>query len=183
MLKKLGYKKNDILEFNFKRNCGLWFMIIGFVIIASTLFGGDLMINPFIFAIGYGVGFYISNINKAVMSKLSMGKSSEFQDRIGTVGVISLFILMFITAGPFFPSLDWRMIWLGTFLATGLHFFIFYYVHGKSMIYIGLLCTVSAAIGMIFSEIPFAIFGYADGVIKVSFGVYLLFFSKPTTNR
>ena len=36
----LGYQKDEIREYNDKRCCGLWFIIIGVVIIVSAIFGG-----------------------------------------------------------------------------------------------------------------------------------------------
>ena len=69
-MKFLGYNKNEKLEFNDKRCCGLWFIIIGVVIIFSAIFGGDQMINPIIFILGYIGGIYISTINKKVIYML-----------------------------------------------------------------------------------------------------------------
>lgn len=179
----LGYKKNEILEYNEKRCCGLWFLIIGMVIIIAAVFGGDKKINPAIFTIGYVLGFYISIINKQVVSKLSFGVLSKFQNNIANFSIVILFLLMFFLAGPFFPSQNWRMIWLGTFLAVGLHFFLFYFVHGRSMIVIAFLCTANAFLGMFLTVVPFMVFALIDGLIKIGFGIYLLFFSKPTTNK
>ncbi len=183
MLKRLDYDKNEILEFNDKRCCGLWLMIIGCVIGVAAAFGGDTMIHPVIFIAGYALGIYIAIVNKTVQAKLSRGPSSPFQNRMANAGLISLFALMFLIGGPFFPSMNWRMIWLGALLATGLHFFVFYFVHGKSMICLAALCSLISAAGMFFGEIPFLWIALADGAVKAAFGAYLFFFSKPTTNR
>ncbi|MFD1127756.1 DUF6609 family protein [Paenibacillus provencensis] len=43
------------MQFNHKKVCG-W-QIIGSVIIASTIFGGSIYLNPFIFMIGYSIDF------------------------------------------------------------------------------------------------------------------------------
>ena len=182
MLKWFGYDKNEVLEFNGKRICGLWFLIIGVTIVLATAFGGDMMVNPFILGIGYVVGMGVS-FNPIVAKKLSLGSSSSFQNKMATVAIVAMFVLMLFIVGPFFSSENFRMIWLGALLAVGLHFFIFYFVHGKSMVYIGVLCSLCAVLGMILTDVPFAFFGVADGVIKVSFGAYLLFCSKPTTSR
>ncbi|CAH1191779.1 DUF6609 family protein [Paenibacillus sp. JJ-223] len=182
MLQKLGYDREVPLQFNQKRVCGLWLTIIGTVIIVSTLFGGEYYLNPFIFMTGYFIGFYISFLNSSVHRRLSQGPSASFQDRVGNIGVIALFVLIFLIAGPFFPSLDWRMIWLGALLATGIHFFIFYYVHGKSMIILGMVCTVIAIVGMLLQPVPFLYFGILDGATKLGVGLYLLFYSKPSVS-
>ena len=48
----LGYQKGEIREYNDKRCCGLWFIIIGVVIIVSAIFGGEQKIHPIIFTVG-----------------------------------------------------------------------------------------------------------------------------------
>ncbi|WP_312651942.1 DUF6609 family protein [Proteiniclasticum sp.] len=168
------------LEFNEKKICGAWLILIGLVITLSTLAGGEKLINPIIFMLGYGISFYAVYINPTIGNKLSEGPSSDFQNKMGNIGIISLFVLMFLISGPFFPAQNWRMIWTGTLLATGLHFFIFYFVHGSSMILLGAACTLLASLAMLMPEIPFLLIGTGDGLIKVLFGGYLLFLSKPT---
>lgn len=179
----LGYQKGEIREYNDKRCCGLWFLIIGVVIIVASLFGGEQKLNMPIFMIGFALGFYMSFINKKVVSKLSYGTSSKFQNNVANLSIGILFPLMFIFAGSFYPSQNWRMIWLGTFLAVGLHFFPFYFVHGTSMVWIAILCTINGILGMLFLSVPFIIFAIVDGIIKIAFGVYLLFFSRPTNSN
>lgn len=179
----LGYQKDEIREYNDKRCCGLWFFIIGVVIIIAAIFGREQKIHPIIFTVGFILGFYLSVINKKVVTKLSYGKSSKFQNNMTSFSIAILFPLMFILAGSFFPTQNWRMIWLMTFLAVGIHFIPFYFVHGISMIGIAILCSTNAIIGIFFPIIPFIILAFIDGLIKIGFGIYLLFFSKPTKSR
>lgn len=179
----LGYQKDEIREYNDKRCCGLWFIMMGAVIIISAVFGGEQKIHPIIFTVGYMVGFYLSVINRKAAAKLSYGKSSKFQNNIAAFSIAILFPLMFVLAGPFFSTQNWRMIWLMTFLAVGIHFIPFYFVHGISMIEIAILCSVNAIIGIVLPIIPFIVSALIDGLIKIGFGVYLLFFSKPTKSR
>jgi hypothetical protein len=87
---------------------------------------------------------------------------------------------MFCFAGAFIPGWHWRMIWLGVLLATGIHFFLLFYVHGKSMIILGTICILIAILGYVFATVPFLYFGVADGITKIIFGTYMMFFSKPT---
>ncbi|RSK29117.1 hypothetical protein EJF36_20765 [Bacillus sp. HMF5848] len=183
MIKKLGYDKHVQLEHNAKRLCGLWLVFIGGVIVLATVIGGPFVLNPFIFMIGYGVGIYLTDFNKWVQQKFTDGDLSKFQLKMSKYGVMSLFPLMFMLGGPFIPSGDWRMVWLGTFLATGIHFFPFYYVHGKSMIYLAIVCSVLAIVGMFMKEIPFIYFGIMDGGVKTIFGIYLLFFTNRVTSN
>ena len=168
----LGYE-NEKLEFNYKKSCGLWLIAIAIVIVIATLIGGKQIINMQVFSIGYMICFFSIN-------KLSTGSSTKFQKNISKYSVILLFVLMAFLGGPFFDTENWRMIWLGALLATALHFFPFYFVHGKSMIFLGIMCTINIIMGYIFSNIPLVFFAYSDAAIKFIFGVYLLFFSKAT---
>ena len=107
--------------------------------------------------------------------------TNGFQIKMIYFSIAALFLLMFCIAGPFIPSWNWRMIWLGVFLATGLHFLLWYPIHGKVMVILGIVTSVTAILGYILSSAPFAIFGAADAAAKIGFGIYMLFFSKPST--
>lgn len=172
--------KTTTLEFNNKRSCGLWLTLVGAVLIISMVFGGSFIVNPVIFLLGYYVSFYVANINKKVRAALSQGPASKFQIKMIFASIAFMFFLMFCIAGPYIPSMNWRMIWLGVSLATGLHFAGFYFVHGKSMVFLGLICTALAICGYVMASYS-AIFLLADAVVKLLFGIYLLMFSKPST--
>ena len=169
--------KTTRLEFNNKRSCGLWLTLVGAVLLISMVFGGSFIVNPVIFLLGYYVSFYIANINKSVRRALSQGPASKFQIKMIFASIASLFVLMFGIAGPFIPSMNWRMIWLGVTLATGIHFFGFYFVHGKSMIALGLICTALAVCGYVMAPYT-SVFLLADAVVKLLFGIYLLVFGN-----
>lgn len=176
----LGYEKNEKLEFNYKKSGGLWLIAVAIVIAFATLIGGQQIINMQVFSIGYVVCFFLINMNKNLLKKLSTGSSTKFQNKVSKYSIILLFILMIFLGGPFFATENWRLIWLGALLATALHFFPFYFVHGKSMVLLGIMCTVNIIMGYIFSGVSLVLFAYIDAIIKFIFGVYLLFFSKVT---
>ena len=176
----LGYEKNEKLEFNYKKFCGLWLIAVAIVIAVATLIGGQQIINMQVFSIGYVVCFFLINMNKNLLKKLSTGSSTKFQNKVSQYSIILLFILMIFLGGPFFATENWRLIWLGALLATALHFFPFYFVHGKSMVLLGIMCTINIIMGYIFSGVSLVLFAYIDAIIKFIFGVYLLFFSKVT---
>ena len=176
----LGYEKNEKLEFNYKKSGGLWLIAVAIVIAFATLIGGQQIINMQVFSIGYVVCFFLINMNKNLLKKLSTGSSTKFQNKVSKYSIILLFILMIFLGGPFFATENWRLIWLGALLATALHFFPFYFVHGKSMVLLGIMCTINIIMGYIFSDVSLVLFAYIDAIIKFIFGVYLLFFSKVT---
>ena len=87
---------------------------------------------------------------------------------------------MSVLGGPFFATANWRMIWLGALMATALHFFPYYFIHGSSMILLGIICTINIAMGYIFHDISLVMIAYIDAMIKFIFGIYLFYFSKPS---
>ena len=179
----LKYNKNEKLEFNYKRACGLWLILVAAVILTATFVGGKQIINMQVFCIGYIVSFLLINTNKKVLNKLSDGSSSEFQRKVSLYAIILLVVLMSLLGGPFFADENWRLIWLGALMATAIHFFMYYFVHGKSMIYLGAVCTLNILAGYIFSGIPVTMTAYIDAAIKLVFGIYLLVFSKPSKQK
>ena len=176
----LEYNKEEKLEFNHKKSCGLWLIVVGLVIALATLIGGKQIINMQVFSFGYIISFLSINMNKKLINKLSTGNSTKFQNKVSLYSVILLFILMFLLGGPFFATENWRLIWLGALMATAIHFFPFYFVHGKSMILLGIVCSINIAIGYIYSDMSLSIIAYIDALIKLLFGLYLFFLSKPT---
>ena len=176
----LEYHKEEKLEFNHKKSCGLWLIVVGLVIVLATLMGGKQIINMQVFSFGYIISFLSINMNKKLINKLSTGNSTKFQNKVSLYSVILLFILMFLLGGPFFATENWRLIWLGALMATAIHFFPFYFVHGKSMILLGIVCSINIAIGYIYSDMSLSIIAYIDALIKLLFGLYLFFLSKPS---
>ena len=94
--------------------------------------------------------------------------------------IAALFLLMFCIAGPFIPGWHWRQIWLGVLMATSIHFFLWFFIHGWSMVVLGIVCIIIAAIGYVFPAISVSVICIADAAVKLICGVYLLFFSRPS---
>ena len=170
----------EMLEFNHKKQCGLWLMLIGIVLIVSTVFGGKFLVNPFVFLAGYYACFVGVNVNKKLRKKLSQGGISKVQIRMIYISIAALFVLMFAIAGPFIPGWHWRQIWLGVLLATAIHFLLWFVVHGWSMIILGIVCIIISVIGYAFVDVPLYMIYLADAVVKIAFGAYLFFLSKPS---
>ena len=170
----------ETLEFNHKKQCGLWLILIGIILIIAVIFGGQFSVNPFVFLIGYYVSFFSVNVNKKVRERLSEGSISKKQIKMIYFSIAALFLLMFCTAAPFIPGWHWREIWLGVLLATAIHFFLWFFIHGRSMVVLGAACIAIAAAGYIFTSIPVTVICIADAFAKLICGVYLLFIAKPS---
>ena len=125
----LNYNKDEKLEFNYKRACGLWLIVVAVIISVATLTGGKQIINMPVFSIGYVISFISINMNKKVLNRLSNGYSNTFQNKVSLYAIFLLFILMFLLGGPFFATENWRLIWLGALIATALHFLPYNFVH------------------------------------------------------
>ena len=169
------------LEFYNKKQCGLWLILVGIVLVVSNIFGGDFYINPIIFLVGYYICFFCVNVNKKVRKKLSQGPISKFQIQMIYVSLFMLFILMFCIAGPFIPSWNWRLIWLGVFLATAIHFVPWMIIHGWSMLTLSIVDICICVIGYIYPDLSINIIGYVDAITKIIWGIYLFFISKPSS--
>ena len=66
----LNYNKDEKLEFNYKRACGLWLIVVALVISVATLIGGKQIINMQVFSFGYIISFLSINMNKKLINKL-----------------------------------------------------------------------------------------------------------------
>ena len=83
---------------------------------------------------------------------------------------------------------EWLTYWVvfGSFLIFDMFsniivkFIPFYFVHGKSMLVLGTACIIIMASGYIFASVPVALFLAADSLIKIGFGIWMLFFARPT---
>lgn len=170
----------ETLEFNNKKQCGLWLMLIGVILIVSVICGGKFLVNPFIFLIGYYACFFGVNVNKKVRAKLSQGGISKFQIKMIYISIAALFLLMFCIAGPFIPGWHWRQIWLGVLLATAIHFLLWFIIHGWSMVVLSAVCIIITVMGYIFPNIPIGVICIMDAVAKLICGIYLFFMSKPS---
>lgn len=168
------------LEFNDKKVCVLWLIMVAVVIAIGTLTGGKQIINILVFNIGYVISFFLISMNEKVLNKLSDGPSSEFQKKVSSCAVILLFVLMALLGSLFFATENWRLIWLGALMVGALYFFPYYFVHGKSMIYLGLICAINIFVGYVCTDISLEVIAYIDTAIKFMFGIYLLFLSKPS---
>lgn len=175
----LSYNKEEELQFLGKRLCGFWLIWIGIVMVVAIACGGEQLVNNAIFVIGYGTGFYLLFGVKSIRGKLAYGPPSVFQRKMMMLSFILMFVLMVLLGGPFFATLDFRMIWLGALLAVAIHFIPFAYVHGRWMLVLAALLIILITIGYANPDIRFATIGYTDATLKILIGVILLFSRKP----
>lgn len=169
------------LEFRNKRVCGAWMIWIAIVILAGLLTGGTQLILMPVFSFGYAIGIFGILSNKKVNRLLSYGPPTAFQNRMTLISIIAMLVMMVLIGGPHFQDENYRLIWLGAFLATGIHFVPMIWVHGRSMVIVAILLSVNSLAGILDKSISFHMLAYIDLVIKLVFGLYLLLWSKPSS--
>jgi hypothetical protein len=175
---RLGYSRDDPLEFSNQRLCGLWLIWIGAVLLVATLLGGEWLINPVVFGIGYLGGIAVIFGPTTIQRRLSGGPESRFQASVFRIALGVMFVVMALVAGRSIPALDFRVIWLAALLGTGIHFIPLILVHGPPMLWLAVPLTANALIGLLAPGMAFEIVAAVDGVVKVGFGIGLL--QRPT---
>lgn len=157
-----------------KRVCGLWLIWVAVIIMAGKLVGGEQLISMPVFSFGYMAGIFGILTNKRLNKKLSYGAPTPRQNRITLVSIILMFVLMVLIGGPHFGDNNFRLVWLGAFLAIGLHFIPMAWVHGRSMILLAVLLSANAVAGMLVSDLSFGMIVYIDVAVKFLCGLGLL---------
>lgn len=167
-------------KYNTQRTVGLWLIYIGSLIIVSAISGGEGYIQPFILGFGYGIGYFLIFGLPYVNQRLSYGKNSKFQERMDNISVV-ITIALCTLCGFVIGFNDLRLLWLCIFVIIGIHFFGFYFSQGKIMILLGGLTILNSLIGIMMLATPFLLFAVIDGIIKIIFGVQMLFNPKKVS--
>jgi len=174
-----GRKQDENIFLN-KRVCGLWLIWVAAIIFAGLLAGGAQLISMPVFSLGYMAGVFGILINKKLNHRLSYGPPTPMQNRLTLISIVLMFILMVLIGGPNFGNGNYRLVWLGAFLAIGLHFIPMAWVHGRSMIFLAILLSTNALYGMLYPNYSFHTLVYTDLAIKLIWGAALLLSSRPT---
>lgn len=162
-----------------KRVCGLWLIWGGRHPVCGAACGGAQLISMPVFSLGYMAGFFWILTGKTVSRKLSYGPQTAFQGKMTLYSILLMFVIMVLVGGPHFGDGNYRMVWLGAFLAIGLHFIPMAWVHGRSMLLLAVLLSANAVAGMVWPELSFHTLVYVDLAAKVLWGTLLLLSGRP----
>lgn len=162
-----------------KRVCGLWLIWVAVIILIAKLVGGSQLISMPVFSFGYMAGIFGILSNKKLARRLSYGPATSRQNKMTLASIIFMFVVMVLVGGPHFGDGNYRLVWLGAFLAIGLHFVPMAWVHGRSMFPLAVLLTANALAGMWNADLSFEIIVYIDVAIKLLWGLGLLLAGKP----
>lgn len=156
---------------------GLWMIWIGAVIILASLLTFGQVFNGPLFYLGFIAGVAGILVNSRVRAILSFGQTTKRQRTAMWFGV-GLQTLLFIVLANGFANLDQRTYWLISLIIVGLHLLPFSLLHGPRAALLGVLCMVSAGVGIAWGGLPFWLFGVIDGLLKLLFGIWM-FSSRP----
>lgn len=149
------------------------------MIFIGTMIGGPQRIPMPVFGLGYFVGVVLILGNKKLYKTFSFGSPSPFQKRMTLISILVMIILLFLLGGPHFADQNYRLVWSGAFLAVGIHFIPFSFVHGKLMLPLALLIIANSLLGMVEPKIDFAYLSYINVVILAVFGCLFLLSGRP----
>ena len=156
-----------------------WLVWVAAVILIGKLVGGSQLISMPVFSFGYMAGVFGILSNKKLARRLSYGPPTSRQNKMTLASIIFMFVVMVLVGGPHFGDGNYRLVWLGAFLAIGLHFVPMAWVHGRSMFLLAVLLTANALTGMWNGDISFEVIVYIDVAIKLLWGIGLLLTGKP----
>ena len=165
-----------------QRIAGLWFIWIGITIILSAIFSNHLFIQPALFAGGFTIGFFILYILPFIKKRLSYGEPTKVQ-KMAINASLALMAVLVMASVQWIGHSDLRKLWLGIFLAVGIHFVPFFVVHGKSLLLLAFLTILCSILGLAFTSVPFHYFAYADATINRKPQVNTALFRKGALNN
>ncbi|XKE94139.1 hypothetical protein LG326_13310 [Metaplanococcus flavidus] len=160
-------------QFNTQRTCGLWLVYIGLLIIASASLGGEHLIQPVLLGFGFFIGYILIFVLPYINRLLAYGQNTKFQDRMDNISV-ALNVVLCTLCGLIIGFEDLRTVWLAIFIAVGIHFFGFYFSQGRLLILLAVLTVVNGIAGLALSNIPFLVFAFIDGGLKMLIGLKML---------
>jgi hypothetical protein len=153
------------------RGGGLFVSLIGLGIVIGAFLGEGRMALSLI-AGALAAMLALSLFRKSLT--LPLGEPTRAQVMALVGGIIAEFIMCGIVAYVF-RNQEARVFWLWILLVVGFHLTIIALAQGPLMLLLGVLCIVNAALGLWLSHVPFSLFWFADGMLKIIFGGWMLF--------
>lgn len=160
-------------SYNTQRVVGVWFLYIGVIVVLSSVFAGDFIFHPYIFGVGFIVGYVTIFGLPVVSKKLAYGKNTKFQDNMDNLSIGVSLILMTL-CGTLIGFENLRLLWLAVFTILGFHLMGFYFSQGPIVLLMGALVATNGVLGLSLSLVPFVLFAIVDGFLKIGFGIYMI---------
>jgi len=148
------------------RGGGLFLVLIGAALIAAiALSGGALVSYPVFFA-----GSGLAVLSLFLSGRLSDGRPTRAQ-YIALAAAIALEAVLFGLLPRLLPlGTSEPVRWLWVLMIVGVHFLPMAVCFGPLFLLLGGACISNAALGLLLPEVPFEVFGFVDGALKLVVG-------------
>jgi uncharacterized protein DUF6609 len=149
------------------RRGGLFLVLIGAALIAAIALGRDALVSYPVFFAGTGLAI----VSLFVSRRLSDGRPTRAQ-LVALAAAIALEVVLFALLPRVLPlGTPEHTRWLWALMIVGVHFLPMAVSFGPLFLLLGGACISNAALGLLLPEVPFALFGVIDGVLKLFVGI------------
>ena len=148
------------------RRGGLFLVLIGASLIAAIALGGDELVSYPVFFAGLGLAV----VSLFVSGRLSDGRPTRAQLLALAVALALEVVLFAILPRVLPPGTSEPVRWLWVLMIVGVHFLPMAVSFGPLFLLLGGACISNAALGLLLPEVPFELFGFVDGALKLLVG-------------
>jgi hypothetical protein len=149
------------------RRGGLFLVLIGAALIAAIALGRDTLVSYPVFFAGLGLAV----LSLFVSGRLSDGTPTRAQLLALAVALAVEAVLFALLPRVLPPGTSEHVRWLWVLMIVGVHFLPMAVSFGPLFLLLGGACISNAALGLLLPEVPFGLFGFVDGALKVFVGV------------
>ncbi|MGC3982363.1 MAG: hypothetical protein QM808_14025 [Steroidobacteraceae bacterium] len=149
---------------------GLFLIFIGLGLVGAIAFSGNALVNYNLFFVGLGVGVLSIFLTRC----RSRTRPSKLQIVALSGALLLQALLLIVLRRRLPPGTEESVQWLWVLMIVGVHFLPMSLAFGPLFFLLGLLCIGNAGTGLLASNLPYELFGIADGILKISFGVWAL---------
>ena len=152
------------------RGGGLFLVLIGAGLVAAIALSGDSLVSYAVFFAGAGLAI----LSLFLSGRLADGAPTRAQ-LLALAAAIALEVTLFALLPRVLPPGTPEPVrWLWVLMIVGVHFLPMTVSFGPLLLLLGGACISNAALGLLLPEVPFELFGFVDGALKLVVGVGLL---------
>ena len=149
------------------RRGGLFLVAVGAGLIAAIALRGDALVSYPVFFAGLGLAV----LSLLVSGRLSDGPPTRAQ-LLALAAALALEVALFALLPRLLPPGTPEPVrWLWVLMIVGVHFLPMAVCFGPLFLLLGGACISNAALGLLLPEVPFELFGFVDGALKLVVGV------------
>lgn len=149
------------------RRGGLFLVVVGAGLIAAIALGRETLVSYPVFFAGLGLAV----LSLFVSGRLSDGRPTRAQRLALAVALAVEAVLFALLPRVLPPETSEHVRWLWALMIVGVHLLPMGVSFGPLFLLLGGACISNAALGLLLPEVPFGLFGFVDGALKVFVGV------------